>query len=77
MHQAVGFEPDGAAQLEAEAGVVRLSGLGEALGAIDDKRDEVRCVVLTGSDGTIGSAVAAHLQDIGATVIGVTDNVKR
>jgi nucleoside-diphosphate-sugar epimerase len=31
-----------------------------------------RRVVLTGSDGTIGSAVAAHLQNVGATVIGVT-----
>lgn len=32
-----------------------------------------RRVVVTGSEGRIGSAVAAHLQDIGATIIGVTE----
>jgi nucleoside-diphosphate-sugar epimerase len=31
-----------------------------------------RRIVVTGSDGTIGSAVGSHLQDLGATVIGVT-----
>ena len=31
-----------------------------------------RRVVLTGSEGRIGSAVGAHLQELGATVVGVT-----
>jgi nucleoside-diphosphate-sugar epimerase len=31
-----------------------------------------RRVVLTGSDGRIGSAVGVHLEDLGATVVGVT-----
>ncbi len=31
-----------------------------------------RRVVVTGSDGRIGSAVGVHLEDLGATVIGVT-----